>query len=181
MRNSCVEDCKNIFAKFGITFTGKEAIEVGGNDIVSLDDVISQNPLIALCPGIVLLDKGFNVDTMGASTNLQVDFLDYDSIAPLENKFDLVFTFDTLEHIPNPFLFCENLVNVTKPGGYIYLSTVFSYGYHPSPEDYYRFSPKGLSEVFSNQYNKNFDKCIELHSGWGSDPRGVEILCQKKK
>jgi hypothetical protein len=40
------------------------------------------------------------------------------------------------------------MIFVAKPGGYIYVATVFEWPYHPSPEDYFRFIPAGLRELF---------------------------------
>jgi hypothetical protein len=51
--------------------------------------------------------------------------------------------------VSDPFTFCRNLVRVAKPGGLIYLATVFSWEYHPSPQDYFRFSPEGLRQCFA--------------------------------
>lgn len=110
--------------------------------------VVADNPFISLIPGLKMLELGYNTETLATGTDIICDFLDHNAVASLENSFDLTISFDTLEHISNPWLFCNHLVNVTKSGGYIYVATVFLWNYHPCPNDYYRYSPDGLRECF---------------------------------
>ena len=63
------------------------------------------------------------------------------------NKFDLVISFDTLEHVKYPHKLCENMVAAAKPSGLVYLSTLFAWPYHSS-KDYFRFSPDALKVCF---------------------------------
>jgi hypothetical protein len=39
---------------------------------------------------------------------------------------------------------------VLKPGGRLYLQTPFILGYHPGPEDYWRFSREGLRRLIES-------------------------------
>jgi SAM-dependent methyltransferase len=152
------------------------AIDIGGTETVYLDDGFAPNPLLELSPGLELLDRGFNVDVVGTSADHVVDFLDPAVASRLEGRFDLVYCFDTLEHVSDPFRFAEHLVRILKPGGHLYLATVFQWAYHPSPEDYFRFSPIGLLEVFTGPVNVMRGQFDPLWLGWGTDPRGVVIL-----
>jgi hypothetical protein len=111
--------------------------------------IVTDNPLLRILPHLKLLDYGFNADALGTSSDTQADFLDEASIARLADRYDLVLSFDTLEHVSDPFAFCHNLVRVARPGGSIYLATVFGWEYHPSPKDYWRFSPDGLRVCFA--------------------------------
>ena len=131
---------------------------LAGPETVYLDTILACNPLFELSPNQTFLDKGFNVDSIGTKADKVVDFLDSSSISHLQGRFDLVYCFDTLEHISNPFLFCEHLIYITKPGGYVYMATVFEWPYHPSPEDDFRFSPAGLRELFHSPLNKLRDE-----------------------
>jgi SAM-dependent methyltransferase len=110
--------------------------------------IITRNPLLDLLPKIRFLDPGFTAADTGTGLDIKGDMLVESDVARLENRFDLVVSFDTLEHVSDPFLFCRNFVRIAKPGGYLYLATVFSWVYHPSPEDYFRFSPTGLARCF---------------------------------
>ncbi len=111
--------------------------------------VVTDNPLLETFPDLQFLDYGFNASALGTESNMQADFLDPACAAALADQYDLVLCFDTLEHVSDPFAFCRHLVQVTRPGGYIYLATVFSWEYHPSPHDYFRFSPDGLGACFA--------------------------------
>ncbi len=171
MRISSLKDCEYVFEKFKISREGKKVCDIGGTDTVSLDKKISKNPILEIHPDIFFLDRGYNNETLGGNSHEQVDFLKKDSIQNLKDKFDITYCFDTLEHVSNPFLFCEHLAYITKPGGFIYISTLFSWSYHPSPKDYFRYSPEGLKECFKNEINKMADDIEILWYDWESDSK----------
>ncbi|KZK78854.1 Ubiquinone biosynthesis O-methyltransferase [Pseudovibrio sp. Ad46] len=64
------------------------------------------------------------------------------------NTFDLVFSVDVFEHLTKPWKAADEICRILKPGGIVFISTVFSWRYHPSPIDYWRFSPYGLESLF---------------------------------
>jgi SAM-dependent methyltransferase len=179
MRQSAVDDCARVLAHFGVVTDGASAIDVGGTETVFLDGAMARNPLLVAHPELLLLDEGFTQDALGTTADACVDFLDPAVVERLTGRFDLVYTFDTLEHVPNPFQFAEHLIAVTKPGGHIYLATVFEWMYHPSPEDYFRFSPTGLYELFRSPLNARRDECRVLWYGWGTDPKGTALLARR--
>jgi len=153
---------------------------VGGTDIIYLDNGFAPNPLLEISPKLTFLDKGFNIEHIGGAAEEQVDFLEAETISHLRSRFDLVYCFDTLEHVSNPFLFCEHLVDITRPGGYLYVSTVFQWPYHPSPEDYFRFSPDGLRELFCSPANRLHEEVEVIWCGWESDRRKVMLLARRR-
>ena len=106
--------------------------------------VVTENPLLKIIPDICFLDSGFNASAIRTEATIDADFLDPEVLRPLRDKFDLVLSFDTLEHVRDPFRFCAHLAKAVRPGGHLFLATVFSWPHHPSPEDYFRFSPAGL-------------------------------------
>lgn len=186
MRYSSFIDCESILKYYGLHLCRGEVIDVGGTETCCLKSIkgkssIKQNPLLKLYPNMILLDKGFNNQYLGGRTDEFIDMLDNKAINHLKDRFDLVFSFDTLEHVTDPFTFCDHLLSITKPGGHIYLSTVFSYVYHPSPEDYFRFSPSGLRQCFVGSIlgnTRNQDVSI-LWGDWESCGYGVAILLKK--
>jgi FkbM family methyltransferase len=180
LRRSAVDDCRAVLSRFGIDPSESDAIDVGGTPVVYLDDSFQPNPLLELNPTIVMLDRGFNVEQTRTSADYLVDFLDPDAIAPLEERFDLAFNFDTLEHVSQPFSFAENLIRILKPGGHLFVATVFSWPYHPSPEDYFRYSPAGLQELFTSASNRLSRDFTVLWCGWGTDSNGVALLGGRK-
>ena len=65
-----------------------------------------------------------------------------------DNSFDIVFSLDVLEHVANPWEASKECIRITKPDGLIIHRTLFSYRYHPCPNDYWRFSSQGLEHLF---------------------------------
>lgn len=121
---------------------------LGGQPRVKSEIIVQPNPLSDFFPGLEYLDRGFNQDKLGTDQDYTVDFTHDDQIEHLIDTFQMAISFDTLEHVNDPPAFCRNLLRIVKPGGHVYLQTVFAYVYHPSPEDYFRFSPAGLRECF---------------------------------
>ena len=184
MRVLAFEDCLRTLRHFRVDPAEGSAIDVGGTKTVVLASptgrsTLSRNPLLTACRDISFLDEGFNADRFGATMDLQVDFLDPQEVARLENKYDLVLSFDTLEHVSNPFLFCKHLLSIAKAGRYVYVSTVFNYVYHPSPKDFFRFSPEGLRQCFLDPAYASTDPVTVLWAGWESDRNGVAALACK--
>lgn len=140
---------------------------------VTTEVIVTENPLLTSVPGIQFFDRGFNAEAIDTVADIDGDFLIEQDVAPLVDQFDIVFCFDTLEHVSDPFTFCRNLVRIARPGGHVYLATVFSWEYHPSPKDYFRFSPDGLRECFANT-NMHILEC-----GWHKEGVSVYIFLQK--
>ena len=183
MRMSSVEDCLRTLKHFRVDARPSNVIDIGGTETVWLmqrggESALRRNPLLEFYPNIVLLDRGFNVSHCQTRADIEVDFLAQSDIADMHEKYDMVFCFDTLEHVANPFVFCDHLLYITKPGGHIYLSTLFNFVYHPSPEDYFRFSPKGIERCFADPTTCHHD-CSILWVGWESDRHGVAGLVYK--
>lgn len=98
-----------------------------------------KNPLFELFDNYTIFNIAMETDVRCDLTkNLNAQYI---------SKYDLVISFDTLEHISQPFSFCKNMVIAAKPGGHIYLSTVFAWPYH-GEIDYFRFTPDGLKSCF---------------------------------
>ena len=65
-------------------------------------------------------------------------------------SYDIVYSNQVLEHVPKPWLAGKELVRVLKPGGIgIHTSCAFNPRHgQPAFNDYYRFLPNGLAELF---------------------------------
>ena len=85
-----------------------------------------------------------------------------------KNKFDFIYTEDVIEHVPNPFIFSSNLLSMLKEGGVIVCMCPFSYPYHKDPEDYFRFTHKGLEMLFNSNEKYNIKL---LKNGYDVDHR----------
>lgn len=65
-----------------------------------------------------------------------------------ENHFSLVICCSVLEHVERPWLMAENISRLTKPGGCLYMSVPWVWRYHAYPDDYFRFSWRGIETLF---------------------------------
>jgi len=61
--------------------------------------------------------------------------------------FELILSQETLEHVADPFQAVREMGRVLKRNGSLYLQTPFVLGYHPNPEDYWRFSHAGVRSL----------------------------------
>jgi SAM-dependent methyltransferase len=66
-----------------------------------------------------------------------------------DNTFDLVICTEVLEHTNNPFKAAAELIRVTKPGGYIAITTPFDFRIHNPLPDNWRFTEHGLRLLFN--------------------------------
>jgi SAM-dependent methyltransferase len=64
-------------------------------------------------------------------------------------RFGTIFCLSVLEHCHRPFHMAENLVSLLKPGGTLVLSAPFCWKIHGYPNDYWRFTPEGIKQLFS--------------------------------
>jgi SAM-dependent methyltransferase len=64
-----------------------------------------------------------------------------------DESFDLVVTQETLEHVSDPFLAMREIGRVLKRGGTLYCQLPFVIGFHPGPQDYWRFTVQGMGEL----------------------------------
>jgi SAM-dependent methyltransferase len=62
--------------------------------------------------------------------------------------FDLVLCCHVLEHTPNPQRAARNIEALLRRDGFAYVSTPWSQAFHPEPDDYWRFSLRGLMLLF---------------------------------
>ena len=68
------------------------------------------------------------------------------------NSVDMVLSLQVLEHVPNVELYLEEAHRVLKPGGILWLTTHGMWPYHPTPEDYYRWTLSGLSRIVGSRF-----------------------------
>jgi SAM-dependent methyltransferase len=65
-----------------------------------------------------------------------------------EEAFDLVICCHVLEHTRDPKRAARNIESVLRPGGLAYIATPWSQAFHATPDDYWRFSVRGLMLMF---------------------------------
>lgn len=65
-------------------------------------------------------------------------------------RFGLILCQHVLEHVKQPFTAADNLAGLLAPGGTLYVATPWVQAFHGYPDDYWRFSFRGLMELFPN-------------------------------
>ncbi|MBT1072723.1 SPASM domain-containing protein [Pelotalea chapellei] len=66
------------------------------------------------------------------------------------NAFGTAVCLNVLEHVQNPFRVFAALYQVMQQNSLLIVETVFSFPYHPSPNDYWRFTPDCLRYLGEN-------------------------------
>ena len=65
-----------------------------------------------------------------------------------EEPFDFVICSHVLEHTHDPMRAARNIESVLRPGGIAFIATPWSQAFHATPDDYWRFSVRGLMLLF---------------------------------
>jgi SAM-dependent methyltransferase len=68
------------------------------------------------------------------------------------NYFALAICCSVLEHVHKPWLMAENISRLIRPGGRLYISVPWVWRYHPYPDDYFRYSFRGVKSLFDQFY-----------------------------
>jgi hypothetical protein len=95
-----------------------------------------------------LSDEVLNIDIFGYE---EVDMVaDCTQLPFADNSIDCVVSNAVLEHVTNPEAFVKEAYRVLKPGGTIITGVPFMQGFHASPNDYYRWTDKGLDYMHAS-------------------------------
>lgn len=95
-----------------------------------------------------------SVKNLLAKGNLKnYHMLDFDNGIDLREpikgkKFDMGLCMDLLEHTSNPFVVSKNIIDSLNTGAFLFVTVPFVWDLHAYPDDYWRFTPHGLSELF---------------------------------
>jgi SAM-dependent methyltransferase len=65
-----------------------------------------------------------------------------------KNHFDLVICCSVLEHVAQPWRMADNLTSLLRPGGTLYMSVPWIWRYHQYPDDFFRYSFRGIMSLF---------------------------------
>lgn len=69
-------------------------------------------------------------------------------LRPLPLTHRTIISMDTFEHILDPIAASKNIIASLQNGGFLFLTTVFSWPYHCYPIDTYRYSSTALAYLF---------------------------------
>jgi SAM-dependent methyltransferase len=128
-----------------IIFLTKFVSEVNGPILeIGSKDYGSTSSFRSIYPGNPYL--GIDMEA-GAGVDEVVDLAA--GIGPLpESHFALAVCCSVLEHVPQPWKMAENITRVMAKGGKLYMSVPWVWRYHPYPDDYFRFSFRGIIALF---------------------------------
>jgi SAM-dependent methyltransferase len=74
--------------------------------------------------------------------------IDFDSKTTLpDNYCDIILSNQVLEHVDTPSGYLQEALRILKPGGTIILTTHGYWFYHPTPNDYWRWTSAGLQKI----------------------------------
>lgn len=68
-----------------------------------------------------------------------------------ENYADIVLSNQVLEHVDSPEGYLQEALRILKPGGTIILTTHGYWFYHPTPNDYWRWTSAGLRKTVEKE------------------------------
>ncbi len=75
--------------------------------------------------------------------------LDLREIALPDETAGSILSFDTLEHVENPFQAISEMYRVLKPGGLLVISSVMDFPIHDYPSDYWRYTPEAFKTILA--------------------------------
>jgi SAM-dependent methyltransferase len=78
--------------------------------------------------------------------------IDFDSKTTLpDNYADIILSNQVLEHVDSPEGYLQEALRILKPGGTIILTTHGYWFYHPTPNDYWRWTGSGLRRTVEKE------------------------------
>lgn len=89
-------------------------------------------------------------DSPEKSHNMNVVIQQGDRLPFSDEYFDAILSTQVLEHVEDLYFYVSELKRVLKKDGRIFLSTPFSWDYHPHPKDYWRISEDGYRFLFKD-------------------------------
>jgi SAM-dependent methyltransferase len=106
--------------------------------------------------------------------------IDFDSKTTLpDNYADIILSNQVLEHVDTPSGYLKEALRILKPGGTIILTTHGYWFYHPTPNDYWRWTSAGLRKTVEAE---GF-KITSFHGIMGLAASGIQLfqdaICNK--
>lgn len=79
-------------------------------------------------------------------------YIGFDSKTTLpENYADIILSNQVLEHVDSPEGYLQEALRILKPGGTLILTTHGYWFYHPTPNDYWRWTSAGLRKTVEKE------------------------------
>jgi SAM-dependent methyltransferase len=114
-----------------------------------------------------------NVDVVaGTAIDYQASVL---ALPFRDGSFDVVITQETLEHVSDPFKAMSEIARVLKRGGALYCQLPFVIGFHPGPQDFWRFTAQGIRELVERSGLRITEQMISVGGATGYYRISVEF------
>jgi SAM-dependent methyltransferase len=129
---------QRLFLERLVPSAGGPVIEIGSKDYgstTSFRDIYSDDQYVG-----VDVEAGVGVDVV---IDLTAGLGHFD-----KGQFALAICCSVLEHTPRPWALAANIERLLRPSGQLYLSVPWVWRYHAYPDDYFRFSPRGVQALF---------------------------------
>jgi SAM-dependent methyltransferase len=125
--------------------------------------------------------KKFNFKTYNSVTYPQFDVTNITK--DYINNYDFIIAEQVFEHVKHPYKGIKNIFNMLRKDGYFFISTPFFLKLHGCPEDYWRWTPQGLSLMLQEcgftieELGSwgNVDCVINNFSGWEEYSPGLNL------
>lgn len=106
-----------------------------------------------------------------------IDYVGSVTSVPLaDSSVDLVITQEVLEHVDDPFLAMREIYRILKPEGKAYVQLPFMIGFHPCPNDYWRFTHQGIEQLAHQAGFAEASANISVGSATGAYRIAVEFF-----
>ena len=142
-----------------------------------------EEPILDTCAG---WEPNYYQPLFPGKRYVKQDFQDYDppcidiicdvsNMKPISDEsFGLVLNLEALEHIAHPQQAIHEMYRVLRPEGLLILTTVMHFRIHPSPKDYWRFTPDGIELLL--RHFKILDCTLEDSL---KKPKGIWVTARK--
>lgn len=111
------------------------------------------------------------------STAPSVHIVAHDQKLPFQdNSLKLVISQEVLEHLPDPAFTVREVLRVLQVGGKFYCQVPFIIGYHPGPNDYWRFTKEGMAQLFVDPAWQMLNLDTSVGHGTGAYRIAVECV-----
>jgi SAM-dependent methyltransferase len=113
---------------------------------------------------------GLDLEPADAPNVLRADLCADDDPIFQEHRgsFDVVYSNNVFEHLRRPWVAARHVVDLLRPGGICITIAPFAIRYHAVPDDYFRYTHRGITALFVDQGDVE-----ELVSGY--DVRGRRV------
>lgn len=111
--------------------------------------------------------SGSKWENSGFKTYRSLQFPDYDLCQEpaVAAAYDLVIAEQVLEHVRRPYRAVRNVWEMLRPGGIFAVNTPFLIRVHEDPEDYSRWTEKGLRQLL---VEGGFEESAVQTGSWGN-------------